>query len=75
MTTKVDLLFYLTHSFETDPKHSIKDIIIPCGLMLIGGIAMALQVADPVTIAGFVLVFVGALLLAKTSSATKDETR
>ncbi len=49
-------------------KRSKKNIIISCSLIVLGCIMMAVQVADPVTVAGFILVFTGSLLFVNLKS-------
>ncbi len=75
MSIRIDDCLLVCEKLVNMKKHSKKDIVIPCGLMLTGGIVMILQVADPVTVTGFVLVLVGALLLANRSFAPKSESK
>ncbi len=49
-------------------KKRSKKNIISCSLIVLGCIMMAVQVADPVTVAGFILVFTGSLLFVNLKS-------
>ncbi len=56
-------------------KRSKKDILIPACLIVSGGMMMAVQVADMVTVAGFVLIFTGCLLFVNFKSGQKVEAK
>ncbi len=52
---------------------SIKDIVISCGLAIIGCILIALPTATSINVLGFFLIFTGILLFALLKTSYKDE--